>query len=185
MLTSSGNGEDRQNRSSGFTRVSRRAKSAPGAVLAFGLEASVGPGGTPPKSAQPHASESSQPGARSSSPGKRRAGWFTAADGKWPDWPRNLRSPRAGSSHVSMVMLPVRHPAFLVGKTCPAKPRDPGRSTALTPLWKERGRGHNGRREGHVCIVLPWPGGHYGFPDPLGVAPGCVWDASLVSAMPN
>ena len=138
-----------------------------------------------PPGPTPQEVESSQPGARSSSPSQRRAGCFTAADGKWPDWPRNLRSPRAGSSHVSMVMSPVRHHAFLVGKTCSATPRDPGRSMALTPLWTERGRDHNGRREGRVCIVLPWPGGHYGFHDLLGVPVGCFSDASLESAWRN
>ena len=28
---------------------------------------------------------------------RRRTGSFTAAGGKWPDWPWNLRSPRAGA----------------------------------------------------------------------------------------
>src|SRR5207302_9117375 len=93
------------------------------------LQMKRGQAGLPlsPPGPTPQEVESSQPGARSSSPSQRRAGCFTAADGKWPDWPRNLRSPRAGSSHVSMVVSPVRDPAFLMGKTCPARPRDPGR----------------------------------------------------------
>ena len=62
--------------------------------------AEAGPERTPPihSGPTPQATKSPQPGVRSSGPLQRRAGWFTAAGGKWPGWPWNLRSPRAGGS---------------------------------------------------------------------------------------
>src|SRR5947209_7777312 len=53
-----------------------------------------------PSPLRPHASDSQELPARSEKFRSLAAagGWFTAAGGKWPDWPWNLRSPRAGSS---------------------------------------------------------------------------------------
>ena len=92
-----------------------------------GRTVEAGPGETPPKSARPHTSKakSPQPGARGSGPSSGGQDGLTAAGGKWPDWPWNLRSPRAGGSRDDYAAPTVL--TLLVHRSVPARRQTPGR----------------------------------------------------------